>query len=372
MTSKTHRRFSAEYKMEIVQMVLDQGRSVTDVARAMDVGVSTLGKWVRQVRDEQRGKEVKAQPITEEQREIYRLKKEVAELKMEKEIPKKGYRSLDVRLPEQFSLIEKFKKSYAVNQLCRIFGVHRSSYKSWASRKKSAPDKQLRLDCEVKAIHRESSQSAGARTIAQIATNRGVKLSRYRAAKCMKRLGLASCQLPKHRYKSGGKEKPDIPNTLARQFAVTEPNQVWCGDVTYIWTGNRWAYLAVVLDLFARKPIGWAMSWSPDSQLTTKALTMAFEARGKPEGVMFHSDQGCHYTSRQFRQCIWRCQMTQSMSRRGNCWDNSPMERFFRSLKTEWFPASGFVSFQQAKHAIIDYIIGYYSDTRPHQYNGGL
>ncbi|GAA3723087.1 IS3 family transposase [Oceanisphaera sediminis] len=90
MTSKTHRRFSAEYKMEIVQMVLDQGRSVTDVARAMDVGVSTLGKWVRQVRDEQRGKEVKAQPITEEQREIYRLKKEVAELKMEKEILKKA------------------------------------------------------------------------------------------------------------------------------------------------------------------------------------------------------------------------------------------------------------------------------------------
>ncbi|GGB53172.1 transposase [Oceanisphaera marina] len=90
MTSKTHRRFSAEYKMEIVQMVLDQGRSVTDVARAMDVGVSTLGKWVRQVRDEQGGKEVKAQPITEEQREIYRLKKEVAELKMEKEILKKA------------------------------------------------------------------------------------------------------------------------------------------------------------------------------------------------------------------------------------------------------------------------------------------
>ncbi|GGB53166.1 hypothetical protein GCM10011502_27950 [Oceanisphaera marina] len=86
---------------------------------------------------------------------------------------------------------------------------------------------------------------------------------------------------------------------------------MWCGDVTYIWTGNRWAYLAVVMDLFARKSIGWAMSWSPDSQLTTKALTMTFEVRGRPEGVMFHSDQGCHYTSRQFKQCIWRCQMTQ-------------------------------------------------------------
>ncbi|EEV9163979.1 IS3 family transposase, partial [Escherichia coli] len=142
---------------------------------------------------------------------------------------------------------------------------------------------------------------------------------------------------------------------------MTEPNQVWCGDVTYIWTGKRWAYLAVVLDLFARKPVGWAMSFSPDSRLTMKALEMAWETRGKPGGVMFHSDQGSHYTSRQFRQLLWRYQIRQSMSRRGNCWDNSPMERFFRSLKNEWMPVVGYVSFSEAAHAITDYIVGYYS-----------
>ena len=144
-----------------------------------------------------------------------------------------------------------------------------------------------------------------------------------------------SCQLPQHAYKKGSKEHVAIPNLLERQFDVTEPNQVWCGDVTYIWTGNRWAYLAVVIDLFARKPVGWAMSHSPDSELTAKALTMAYELRGRPGNVMFHSDQGSHYTSRKFRQRLWRYQITQSMSRRGNCWDNAPMERFFRSLKTE-------------------------------------
>ncbi|WP_024247871.1 DDE-type integrase/transposase/recombinase, partial [Escherichia coli] len=95
---------------------------------------------------------------------------------------------------------------------------------------------------------------------------------------------------PAHRYKRGGREHVTIPNHLGRQFAVTEPNQVWCGDVTYIWTGKRWAYLAVVLDLFARKPVGWAMSFSPDSRLTIKALKMAWEIRSKPAGVMFHSD----------------------------------------------------------------------------------
>ena len=118
----------------------------------------------------------------------------------------------------------------------------------------------------------------------------------------MKQLGLVSCQMPQHAYKKAAKEHAAIPNLLERQFDVVEPNQTWCGDVTYIWTGNRWAYLAVAIDLFARKPIGGAMSYSPDSELTTKALTMAFELRGRPYGVMFHSDQDSHYTSRKFRQ----------------------------------------------------------------------
>ncbi len=136
--------------------------------------------------------------------------------------------------------------------------------------------------------------------------------------------------------------------------------------------GTRWAYLAVVMDLFARKPVGWAMSLSPDTNLTGRALSMAFEARGRPKNVMFHSDQGSHYTSLQYRQLLWRYQLEQSMSRRGNCWDNSPMERFFRSLKTEWVPSKGYDNFTQARCSITNYITGYYSQTRPHQYNGGL
>lgn len=183
----------------------------------------------------------------------------------------------------------------------------------------------------------------------------------------MARLVLVSCQQPVHRYKRGGHEHIFILNHLGRQFAVTEPDQVWCGDVTYIWTGKRWAYLAVVLDLFVRKPVGWAMSFSPDSRLTTKALQMAWERRGKPSGVMFHSDQGSHYTSRQFRQLLWRYRIRLSMSRRGNYWYNNPMVRFFISLKSEWVPMTGYISFSEAAHAITDYIVGYYSDLRPHE-----
>jgi putative transposase len=128
----------------------------------------------------------------------------------------------------------------------------------------------------------------------------------------------------------------------------------------------------VVMDLFARKLVGWAMSNSPDTKLAAKALSMAFESIGRPSNVMFHSDQGSTYTSMNYRQLLWRYQIKQSMSRRGNCWDNSPMELFFRSLKTEWVPTTGYRSFIEAEKSIINYIIGYYSKVRPHSYNGGL
>ena len=264
------------------------------------------------------------------------------------------------------------ERNYTVTELCRTFDVHRSSYNYWIKHSQTINVKKLNEMTMVKSIFHESRDSAGARTIADIATTRGMELSRYRAGNLMKDCGLSSLQPPKHAYKQAKQEHVEIPNHLNREFDVTSPDQVWCGDVTYIWTGTRWAYLAVVLDLFARKPIGWAMSCSPDSELTCNALMMAFESRGKPKHVMFHSDQGCHYTSRQFRQQLWRYQFKQSMSRRGNCWDNAPMERFFRSLKTEWIPRTGYDSFTQAKHDIINYIIGYYNQVRPHQHNDGL
>lgn len=114
------------------------------------------------------------------------------------------------------------------------------------------------------------------------------------------------------------------------------------------------------------------MSHSPDTTLTGKALTMAFESRGRPEDVMFYSGQGCHYTSKRYRQLLWRYRIKQSMSRRANCWDNAPMERFFRSYKTEWMPTTGYQSLVQANAAVMSYILRYYSKVRPHQHNDGL
>ena len=250
--------------------------------------------------------------------------------------------------------------------------MHRSSYKYWANRKAVIDVERATLKALVRQVFGQSQQSAGARSIATAMTNMGVPLSRYRASRMMKEMQLVSTQLPTHRYKKAGGEHVIAPNILDRQFDVNAPNQVWAGDVTYIWTGQRWAYLAIVLDLFARKPVGWALSYSANAALTARALSMAYERRGKPKGVLFHSDQGVQYTAMAYRQLLWRYQIRQSMSRRGNCWDNAPMERFFRSLKKEWIPTIGYRSFNETKIDITKYIIGYYSQVRPHQHNGGL
>ncbi|EDT8161264.1 IS3 family transposase, partial [Salmonella enterica subsp. arizonae] len=206
----------------------------------------------------------------------------------------------------RFPITGKLRAHYPVATLCHVFGVHRSSYRYRENRPEKPDGRRAVLRSQVPELHGISHGSAGARSIATMATRRGYQMGRWLAGRLMKEPGLVSCQQPTHRYKRGGHEHVAIPDYPERQFAVTGPNQVWCGDVTCIWTGKRWAYLAVVLDLFARKPVGRAMSFSPDSRLPMKALEMAWEPRGKPGGVMFHSVQGSHYTSRQFRQLLWR------------------------------------------------------------------
>ncbi|KDT49725.1 integrase core domain protein [Escherichia coli 3-267-03_S1_C3] len=203
-------------------------------------------------------------------------------------------------------------------------------------------------------------------------TQNGVPMSRYRAGRLMKYLNLSSCQPGKHQYKNARQEHTSLPNLLERQFAVPEPDRVWCGDITYLWAGNRWCYLAVVMDLFARRVIGWSLSAHADTALISSALRMAYETRGQPRDVVFHSDQGSQYTGLKYQQLLWRCRINQSVSRRGNCWDNSPMERFFRSLKTEWVPTNGYAGKDEARQQINDYILNYYNSVRPHHYNGGL
>ncbi|EPS0006288.1 IS3-like element ISEc31 family transposase, partial [Escherichia coli] len=281
-------------------------------------------------------------------------------------------RALDVRLAERFTIVARLSDSHSVVSLCSALEIHRSSYRYWRKRRDTVNPERVRLCSEIRRAWNQSRGSAGARTLAEMLTQNGVPMSRYRAGRLMKYLNLSSCQPGKHQYKNARQEHTCLPNLLERQFAVPEPDRVWCGDITYIWAGNRWCYLAVVMDLFARRVIGWSLSANADTALISRALRMAYEVRGQPRDVMFHSDQGSQYTGLKYQQLLWRYRIKQSVSRRGNCWDNSPMERFFRSLKTEWVPTDGYTGKDVARQQISSYILNYYNSVRPHHYNGGL
>ena len=260
----------------------------------------------------------------------------------------------------------------SVQQLCLLFDIARSSYVYRTKHKETIKPERERLKAMAIKIHEKSRGAAGARTIAGELTQQGENVGRYKAASLMREASIASKQPHKHRYVIAEDDSKIAPNRLSREFAVDAPNKVWCGDVTYIWAGTQWMYLAVVMDLFKRKIVGWACSDSPDTDLSCAALRMAYECRGRPKEVMFHSDQGCHYTCIQYRQMLWRYRIQQSMSRRGNCWDNAVIERFFRSFKTEWMPKNGYCSYENAVTDTLDYIHRHYNLVRGHSYNNYL
>ncbi|EFL8637834.1 IS3 family transposase [Escherichia coli] len=367
MNKKTKRTFTPEFRLECAQLIVDKGYSYRQASEAMNVGSTTLESWVRQLRRERQGIAPSATPITPDQQRIRELEKQVRRLEEQNTIFKKGYRALDVRLAERFTIVARLSDS-----LCSALEIHRSSYRYWRKRRDTVNPARVRLCSEIRRAWNQSRGSAGARTLAEMLTQNGVPMSRYRAGRLMKYLNLSSCQPGKHQYKNARQEHTCLPNLLERQFAVPEPDRVWCGDITYIWAGNRWCYLAVVMDLFARRVIGWSLSANTDTALISSALRMAYEVRGQPRDVMFHSDQGSQYTGLKYQQLLWRYRIKQSVSRRGNCWDNSPMERFFRSLKTEWVPTDGYTGKDVARQQISSYILNYDNSVRPHHYNGGL
>lgn len=265
-------------------------------------------------------------------------------------------------------LIERLGVRYRQQELLSTFGLARSTYHSRCKARLRIDIERDRLQAKVIALHRASRGSAGTRTLVGQLRLSGEMIGRYKVRSLMHEAQLVSKQYKQHRYRIANQVSVIADNHLKRQFHVQQPNQVWCGDVTYVWSGKCWLYLAAVMDLYTRRVIGWACSTRPNTQLTLSALRMAYESRQPNKSILFHSDQGCHYTSSAYQQQLWRYQMQASMSRRGNCWDNAPMERFFRSLKKEWVPLTGYFSYAQAQQDIAAYMY-YYNHQRGHSYN---
>ena len=267
-------------------------------------------------------------------------------------------------------MIDNLREQYKPVDLLKAFEIKRSSYQYYRTKSRQPNRVREHLKAKVKEIHTISRQAFGSRSISGKLKEEGYEVGRYKVRSLMREANLQSKQPGKPKFNAGYKPSEIANNTVNREFTVDAPNTLWCGDVTYIWTGTYYLHLALVLDLYSRRIIGWACSKHADTALTKAALGFAYQARGQPKKLTFHSDQGVHYTSKEYQQTLWRYQINQSMSRKGNCWDNAPMERVFRSLKSEWLPDKGYYSnYREAEKDIMQYI-RYYNDYRVHSYNG--
>jgi putative transposase len=241
-------------------------------------------------------------------------------------------------------------------------GWPRSSY---YAAPKAEPVVEPRLAQAVRTIHQASRHSCGARRISHGLRRQGFQVGRERAATLMRRLDLQVRQKRHQHYRRNTKPAP-APNLLNRQFNPAAVNQAWAGDITFIPTRQGWLYLAVVVDLFSRRVVGWATSTVADTRLALAASNLAFALRQPGPGLIMHTDQGCQYTSDLFVAHLAQRGAIQSMSRKGNCWDNAVVERLFRSLKQEWLGDEPLPTRDAARVAVIDYLARYYNHERLH------
>ena len=275
----------------------------------------------------------------------------------------------------KFVFIDAEKVTYAVRTLCRVLEVSRSGYYAWTRRRPTPRTQEAaRLTTTITAIHVRSRRAYGSPRIHEELQARGTHVSRKRVARLMRQAGLVASP-PTRAWVRTTVSNPTHPvtaNILARAFTVEAPNQAWVTDITYIPTDDGWLYLAVILDLYARRVVGWATSERLFTALPQAALDRALGARTPDAGLIHHSDRGCQYTSAEYQARLAARGIVCSMSRKGNCWDNAVAESFFATLKREGVPADGFPSRAVAHAAIADYIETFYNSWRRHSHNGYL
>ena len=263
--------------------------------------------------------------------------------------------------------IEAEKATHDVKWLCTVLDVARSSFYAWRTRcqaRRSQEDECLLS--EIVHIHAESGEVYGSPRIHAELRRRGRRHARKRVARLMKAAGLQARRRRKYRRARRDSALPIAPNLLDRRFGdVTEPHAVWIADVTYVKTDEGWLYLAVVIDLYTRRVVGWAMGNTPDAKLTVRAYEAARMTAGRSP-KLFHSDRGSEYACADLRGALVRDDVTQSMSRAGDCWDNAVAEAFFASLKRELVHLRSFATRTEARGEIFMYVEGFYNQRRLH------
>jgi putative transposase len=268
-----------------------------------------------------------------------------------------------------YRFIHVEEANHAVRLLCRVLEVSRSAYYAWRAGEthtQKRSDRQLLV--HIRAIHRRHKGRYGAPRITAELREQGFMVNRKRVARIMrdhdiqgrvKRRFCPTTTDSKHRM-------PVAPNLLKRDFSTNAPNQAFVGDITYLRTSRGWVYLAVLIDLFSRKVVGWAMDDTMETSLCLRALDRALATRGDVRGAIHHTDRGSQYASRAYRERIAKAGMVASMSRKGDCWDNAVAESFFGTLEQELVPEAPWPGLPAARRAVSTYIHRYYNTQRRH------
>lgn len=269
----------------------------------------------------------------------------------------------------KYGFILNESENYPVTILCRVMEVKRSCYYVWKANHLNNVicAEELEIRREMKRLFSESRQSMGSRRMQKQLNALGFSVGRYKVRRLMKSLNLVVKS--KRKYKATTDSRHNFPvaeNILNRNFNPDKPNQAWASDITYVWTVEGWLYLAVIIDLYSRRVIGWCIDHRMTKSIVIRALMMAVNLRQPKAGLVLHSDRGSQYASHDYQKLLKRFDITASMSRKGNCWDNAPTERFFSSLKREWIGDAVYHTRAQAMNDIREYIGIYYNAKRLH------
>jgi len=274
----------------------------------------------------------------------------------------------------RFVFVDAEKAHYSVSILCRVMQVSRSGFYAWRTR---APSVRATSDAALVAMittsHARSRGTYGSPRVRADLRALDQPVGRRRVARLMRRAGLAGLTRRRFRCTTDSRHDAEVAaNVVARCFDVAEPNRIWVADVTYVWTWEGWLYLAVVVDLFSRRVVGWATADHMRTELPLEALARAMGERPTSAALVHHSDRGTQYASGLYRHVLASEDITCSMSRRGDCWDNAVAESFFATLKTELIHRQSWSTRRQTQLAINDYIGGFYNAHRRHSHLGYL
>ncbi len=268
----------------------------------------------------------------------------------------------------KYALIREHKDQYSITMMCRAINVSRSGYYRWLGRPKSSRTIRRELiERQVCDTYATFKARYGAPRITKELKALNIPCSKNYIADILQKQGLRARNGKAFNYGSHALTMHNVSdNLLRRRFGASKPNEKWTTDITYIWVEEQWLYLATVMDLYSRSIVGWALSDSMTEQLVTDALTMAFKRRDIKPGLIVHSDRGVQYRSQKYIDFMKHNGCKPSMSRKGNCWDNAPMESFFSRLKVELIYAEQYKSISEAKSGIFEYIEVFYNRLRRH------